>query len=120
METKHLQDFCNALVVSRNLFEQSVLEIDAEIKRLQEQRKLVEQDYNKRNECIYEMFKIAPKEPIVLGKKPEFNIKEFIGEKLSQWKSPVIDAMNARVRYEMKKDHIEMSIFIPFKPKDED
>ncbi len=117
METKHNQDFHDALAVSRDIFEKSVLGIDAEIKRLQEQRKLVEQDYKKRNEGIHEQYNSPTEHSIASRRRQQaFNIKRFIGGKLSEWQSPVIDAENAQVQFEMKEDHIAMSVIIPFKP----
>ncbi len=98
METKHNQDFHDALAVSRDIFEKSVLGIDAEIKRLQEQRKLVEQDYKKRNEGIHEQYNSPTEHSIASRRRQQaFNIKRFIGGKLSEWQSPVIDAENAQV-----------------------
>ena len=116
METKHNQDYHDALAVSRDIFEQSVNGIDAEIKRLQEQRKLVEQDYKKRNEGIHKQYN-SPTEHSIASRRMRqaFNIKRCIGGKLLEWQSPVIDAENAQVQFEMKQDHIAMSVIIPFK-----
>lgn len=116
METKHNQDFHDALAVSRDIFEQSVLGIDAEINRLKEQRKLIEQDYKKRNEGINALYNSPTEHSIASRRRQQaFNIKRFIGGKLSEWQSPVIDAENAQVQFEMKEDHIAMSVIIPFK-----
>ncbi|MDY5075711.1 MAG: hypothetical protein SPE88_02875 [Paludibacteraceae bacterium] len=117
METNKQQEFREALASSRDIFEQSVLGIDAEIKRLQEQRKLVVQDYKKRNEGIHAQFNAPTEHSIACRRKTQaYNLKRSIGGILSQWKSPVIDAQSAQVQFEMKEDHIAMSITIPFKP----
>lgn len=117
METKQDQKFREALAVSRDIFENRVLYIDKEIKRLQEQRKLVVQDYKKRNEGIHAQFNAPTEHSIACRRKQQaYNLKRSIGGILSQWQSPVIDAQTAKVQFEMKEDNIAMSITIPFKP----
>ena len=117
METNHNQDFRECLAVSREIFEKRVSCIDAEILRLQEQRKLLEQDYKERNKRIQEQFNAPTEHSIACRRKQQaYNLKRSIGGILSQWQSPVIDAQSAQVQFEMKQDHIAMTITIPFKP----
>ena len=117
METKHNQEFRECLATSREIFEKSVCGIDAEILRLQEQRKVLEQDYKERNKRIQEQFNAPTEHSIACRRKQQaYNLKRSIGGILSQWQSPVIDAQSAQVQFEMKDDHIAMSITIPFKP----
>ena len=117
METNKQQEFREALAESRDIFEKSASCIDAEILRLQEQRKVLEQDYKERNKRIQEQFNAKTEHSIACRRKQQaYNLKRSIGGILSQWQSPVIDAQNAQVQFEMKEDRIEMSITIPFKP----
>ena len=117
METKHDQRFRECLAVSRDIYEQSVSVIDKEIKRLQEQRKHAEHAYKERNKSIQEQFNAPTEHSIACRRKQQaYNIKRSIGGSLSQWQSTVIDAQSAQVQFEMKQDHIAMTITIPFKP----
>lgn len=117
METKHNQEFRECLATSREIYEKRVSCIDAEILRLQEQRKVLEQDYKERNKRIQEQFNAPTEHSIACRRKQQaYNLKRSIGGILSQWQSPVIDAQSAQVQFEMKEDHIAMSITIPFKP----
>ena len=117
METKQDQKFREALAVSREIFENRVLYIDKEIKRLQEQRKLAKHVFNKQKESLQQLFNAPTEHSIACRRKQQaYNLKRSIGGILSQWQSPVIDAQSAQVQFEMKEDHIAMSITIPFKP----
>ena len=117
METKHEQEFREALAASRDIYEKSASCIDALIKRLQEQRKMLEHAYKERNKRINEQFNAPTEHSIACRRKQQaYNLKRSIGGILSQWQSPVIDAQSAQVQFEMKQDHIAMSITIPFKP----
>ena len=117
METNHNKDFRECLAVSRDIFEKRVSCIDAEIQRLKVQRRLAEQDYKRQKESIHDLFN-APTEHIIACRRKQqaYNLKRSIGGILSQWQSPVIDAQSAQVQFEMKQDHIAMTITIPFKP----
>ncbi len=116
METKHTQDFHDALAVCKDIYEQSVSGLDAEIKRLQEQRKLVKEDYKKRRQAINQEFN-QPTEHSVANRRlvEAHRMRRVVGGKLSEWKSPVIDGAMSKVFFEMKEDHIQMSIEIPYK-----
>ena len=117
METKHDKEFREALAACRDMFENRVLYIDEEIKKLQEQRKLAKQVFNVQKESLQEMFNAPTEHSISCRRKQQaYNLKRAIGGKLSEWQSPVIDAQNAQVQFEMKEDHIAMTITIPFKP----
>lgn len=117
METKQDQKFREALAVSRDIFENRVLYIDKEIKRLQAHRRLAEQEYKERNKRLHKLFNAPTEHSIACRRKQQaYNLKRSIGGILSQWQSPVIDAQSAQVQFEMKEDHIAMSITIPFKP----
>ena len=117
METNHNQEFRDCLAVSREIFEKRVSCIDEEIERLKVQRKQAEQDYKERNRSIQERFNSPTEHSIACRRKQNaYNLKRSIGGILSQWQSPVIDAKSAQVHFEMKEDHISMSITIPFKP----
>lgn len=117
METNKQQDFREALAVSRGAFEYNASKIDEEIKRLQRKLKKVKQDYKERNKRIQEQFNAPTEHSIACRRKQQaYNLKRSIGGILSQWQSPVIDAQSAQVQFEMKQDHIAMSITIPFKP----
>ena len=117
METKHEQEFHEALAASREIYEKSALCLDLEIKRLQRKLKKVKQDYKERNKSIQEQFNSPTEHSIACRRKQQaYNIKRSIGGILSQWQSTVIDAQSAQVQFEMKQDHIAMTITIPFKP----
>ena len=117
METKQDQKLREALAVSRDIYEQSVSVIDKEIKRLQEQRNLAKQVYKKQKERLQQLFNAPTEHSIACRRKQQaYNLKRSIGGILSQWQSPVIDAQSAQVQFEMKQDHIAMTITIPFKP----
>lgn len=117
METNKQQEFRECLAVSREIFEKRVSCIDEEIKRLQAERKLAKQDYKMQKESIHERFNAPTEHSIACRRKQQaYNLKRSIGGILSQWQSPVIDAQNAQVQFEMKDYHIEMYITIPFKP----
>ena len=117
METKHDQEFRECLAVSREIFEKRVSCIDEEIERLKVQRRLAEQDYKMQKQSLQEMFNAPTEHSIACRRKQQaYNLKRSIGGILSQWQSPVIDAQNAQVHFEMKEDHIAMTITIPFKP----
>ena len=117
METKQDQKFREALASSREIYEKSVSVIDADIKQLQEQRKLLERNYKICKESIQKIFNSPTEHSIACRRKQQaYNLKRSIGGILSQWQSPVIDAQTAQVQFEMKQDHIAMTITIPFKP----
>ena len=117
METKQDQKLREALAVSRDIYEQSVSVIDKEIKRLQRKLKKIKQDYKERNKSIHDLFNAPTEHSIACRRKQQaYNLKRSIGGILSQWQSPVIDAQSAQVQFEMKQDHIAMTITIPFKP----
>ena len=117
METNRQQEFREALAASRDIYEKSALCLDLEIKRLQRKLKKVKQDYKERNRSIQEQFNAPTEHSIACRRKQQaYNIKRSIGGILSQWQSPVIDAQTAQVQFEMKQDHIAMTITIPFKP----
>ena len=117
METKQDQKLREALAVSRDIYEQSVYVIDKEIKRLQEQRNLAKQVYKRQKESLHDLFNSPTEHSIACRRKQQaYNLKRSIGGILSQWQSPVIDAQSAQVQFEMKQDHIAMTITIPFKP----
>ena len=117
METKHDQEFRECLAVSREIFEKRVSCIDEEIERLKVQRRLAEQDYKMQKQSLQEMFNAPTEHSIACRRKQQaYNLKRSIGGILTQWQSPVIDAQNAQVHFEMKEDHIAMTITIPFKP----
>ena len=117
METNKQQDFREALAASREIYEKSALCLDLEIKRLQRKLKKVKQDYKERNKSFHELFNSPTEHSIACRRKQQaHNLKRSIGGILSQWQSPVIDAQTAQVQFEMKQDHIDMSITIPFKP----
>ena len=117
METNKQQEFRETLAACRDLFENRVLYIDEEIKKLQEQRKLAKQVYDKQKESLQKIFNAPTEHSIACRRKQQaYNLKRSIGGILSQWQSPVIDAQSAQVQFEMKQDHIAMTITIPFKP----
>ena len=117
METKQDQKLREALAVSRDIYEQSVSVIDKEIKRLQEQRNLAKKVYKRQKASLQNLFNSPTEHSIACRRKQQaYNLKRSIGGILSQWQSPVIDAQSAQVQFEMKQDHIAMSITIPFKP----
>ena len=117
METTHNQEFRECLAVSREIFEKRVSSIDKEIERLKVQRRLAEQDYKRQKESLHDLFNSPTEHSIACRRKQQaYNLKRSIGGILSQWQSPVIDAQSAQVQFEMKQDHIAMTITIPFKP----
>ena len=117
METNKQQEFREALAANREIYEKSALCLDLEIKRLQRKLKKIKQDYKERNRSIHEQFNSPTEHSIACRRKQQaYNLKRSIGGILSQWQSPVIDAQTAQVQFEMKQDHIAMTITIPFKP----
>ena len=117
METQHIQDFHSALAVCKDIYEQSVSGLDAEIKRLQEQRRLVEEDYKKRRQAINQEFNKPTEHSVASRRLAEAHrMRRVLGGKLSEWNCPVLDGALSKVFFEMKEDRIQMSIEIPFKP----
>ena len=117
METKHDQEFCEALAAIREKFEKRTFGIDLEIERLKRKRKNIVQDYKSQKEILQQLFNAPTEHSIACRRKQQaYNLKRSIGGILSQWQSPVIDAQTAQVQFEMKQDHIAMTITIPFKP----
>ena len=117
METNKQQESRDALADIREKFEKRVFGIDLEIERLKRKRKKIEQDYKIQKDTIQLLFYGPTEHSIACRRKQQaHNLKRSIGGILSQWQSPVIDAQSAQVQFEMKKDHIAMSITIPFKP----
>ena len=117
METKQDQKLREALAANREIYEKSALCLDLEIKRLQRKLKKIKHDYKERNKRINEQFNSPTEHSIACRRKQQaYNLKRSIGGILSQWQSPVIDAQSAQVQFEMKQDHIAMTITIPFKP----
>ena len=117
METNQDQKLREALAANREIYEKSALCLDLEIKRLQRKLKKIKQDYKERNKSIQERFNSPTEHSIACRRKQQaYNLKRSIGGILSQWQSPVIDAQSAQVQFEMKQDHIAMTITIPFKP----
>lgn len=117
METNKQQEFREALASSREIYEKNVSVIDAYIEQLQEKRRSAEHAYKMRNNFLQKLFNAPNEHSIACRRKQQaYNLKRSIGGILSQWQSPVIDAQSAQVQFEMKEDHIAMSITIPFNP----
>ena len=117
METNKQQEFREALAAIREKFEKRTFGIDLEIERLKRMRKNIEQHYKMQKESLQQLFNAPTEHSIACRRKQQaYNLKRSIGGILSQWQSPVIDAQSAQVQFEMKEDHIAMSITIPFKP----
>ena len=122
METKH-QEMRDALVCNRDIFNQSAAGIDAEIKRLKEQRHLLYVDYKARKKAIINKYEApTPQSWAKRQRKEAFNIQRAIGGLFNQWKSHVIDPEAVSVRFEQKEDHLEFNFtvgLVPFKDENQ-
>ena len=117
METNKEQEFRDSLAVSRDIYEQSVKGIDEEIKRLQEQKDLLKQDYKARNAELNRKYNSPTPESIRKRRRANaFNIQRLIGGQLNEWKSEVIDGENSHVSFELQENQIVLTVTVPHKP----
>ena len=122
METKH-QEMREALHCNRDIFNQSAAGIDAEIKRLKEQRHNLFMDYKARKKAIITQYESpTPESWAKRQRKEAFSIQRSIGGMFNEWKSNVIDPESVSVRFEQKEDCLEFNFtvgLVPFKNENE-
>ena len=93
-------------------------------KALEEQRSQINakqhqllKEFKKRMGALHNMYYPTTEHSINSHRKCEaYNIKRVLDKTIRQWQSQVIDAQSAQVQFEMKEDHIAMTITVPFKP----
>ena len=106
-----------ALVCNRDIFNQSAAGIDAEIKRLKEQRHLLYVDYKARKKAIINKYEApTPESWSKRQRKEAFNIQRAIGGMFNQWKSHVIDPEAVSVHFEQKDERLEFNFTVGLKP----
>lgn len=111
------QAFREALDVNRDIYNQSVAGIDADIERLKEQRKMIEQDYKTRKKAIIREFNQPTPESIRKRRKAEaYRIQRFIGGNLLDWKSNVLNGETSRVTFELQEEQVVLTVTVPHKP----
>lgn len=111
------QAFREALDVNRDIYNQSVAGIDADIERLKEQRKMIEQDYKTRKKAIIREFNQPTPESIRKRRKAEaYRIQRFIGGNLLDWKSKVLNGETSRVTFELQEEQVVLTVTVPHKP----
>lgn len=111
------QAFREALDVNRDIYNQSVAGIDADIERLKEQRKMIEQDYKTRKKAIIREFNQPTPESIRKRRKAEaYRIQRFIGGNLLDWKSEVLNGETSRVTFELQEEQVVLTVTVPHKP----
>lgn len=126
METRE-QEYHEALVVARDIYRQSMDGLDAEIERLQEsikpqiaalkaQKAQLWLDDRKHRQELKQKYEHPTDHSIANNRKRQaYNIKRFIGGKLSEWRTAWLDMENAGIGFEMKEDCIQFGITIPYK-----
>lgn len=111
------QAFREALDVNRDIYNQSVAGIDADIERLKEQRKMIKQDYKTRKKAIIREFNQPTPESIRKRRKAEaYRIQRFIGGNLLDWKSKVLNGETSRVTFELQEEQVVLTVTVPHKP----
>ena len=111
------QAFREALDVNRDIYNQSVAGIDADIERLKEQRKMIKQDYKTRKKAIIREFNQPTPESIRKRRKAEaYRIQRFICGNLLDWKSKVLNGETSRVTFELQEEQVVLTVTVPHKP----
>ena len=113
------QAFREALDVNRDIFNQSAAGIDAEIKRLKEQRHNLFMDYQTRKKAIIREFNQPTPESWAKRQRADaFQLQRIFGGVFNNFKSSTVDAENVSVHFDITPDAIEFAIrvtLVPFK-----
>ena len=111
------QAFREALDVNRDIFNQSASGIDAEIKRLKEQRHNLFMDYKTRKKAIIREFNQPTPESWARRQRADaFQLQRIFGGVFNNFKSSTVDAENVSVHFELTPDAIEFAIRVPLVP----
>lgn len=105
------QAFREALDVNRDIYNQSVAGIDADIERLKEQRKMIEQDYKTRK-----FNQPTPESWAKRQRADAFQLQRIFGGVFNNFKSSTVDAENVSVHFDLTPDAIEFAIRVPLVP----
>lgn len=121
MENEKQQAFREALNVNHDIFNQSAEGIDAEIKRLKEQRHLLYMDYRKRKNAIVHEFNHTTPESWAKRQRAEaYQLQRIFGGMFNNFRSSTIDCENVSVHFDLTGDAIEFQIRVPLVPFKED
>ena len=111
------QAFREALDVNRDIFNQSAAGIDAEIKRLKEQRHNIFMDYKTRKKAIIREFNQPTPESWAKRQRADaFQLQRIFGGVFNNFKSSTVDAENVSVHFDITPDAIEFAIRVPLVP----
>lgn len=111
------QAFREALDVNRDIYNQSVAGIDAEIERLKEQHKMLEQDYEIRKKAIIREFNRPTPESWAKRQRADaFRLQRIFGGMFNNFKSSTVDVESVSVRFDLTQDAIEFAIRVPLVP----
>ena len=111
------QAFREALDVNRDIYNQSAAGIDAEIKRLKEQRHNLFMDYQTRKKAIIREFNQPTPESWAKRQRADaFQLQRIFGGVFNNFKSSTVDADNVSVHFDLTLDAIEFAIRVPLVP----
>ena len=111
------QAFREALDVNRDIFNKSASGIDAEIKRLKEQRHNIFMDYKTRKKAIIREFNQPTHESWAKRQRADaFQLQRIFGGVFNNFKSSTVDAENVSVHFDITHDAIEFAISVPLVP----
>ena len=121
------QEFAKMMAERRENYRAQQKALEAEWSRINLQKRVLKKEFKEGNKMLNEAFgNSQPTEHSILNhrRRDAYNIKRFIGGKLSEWNTAWLDTAQAGVGFEIKDDCIQFGITIPFKdprkPQDED
>lgn len=112
------QAFREALDVNRDIYNQSVAGIDADIERLKEQRKMIEQDYQTRKKAIIREFNQPTPESWAKRQRADaFQLQRIFGGIFNGFKTGTLDTENVQVSFDMQDDRkqVQFTITVPYR-----
>ena len=116
--TTEQKEYHDALVCNRDIFEQSASGIDAEIKRLKEQRHLLYMDYKTRKAALHRKYNTPTEHSHISNRrKTVFNLQRKFGGIFNGFKTGTLDTENVRVSFDMQDDRkqVQFTITVPYR-----
>ena len=103
----------------REEHEAKMREIQIKEAELQKQKNALKAECKAGNRALNQLCNHPTAKSIAAHRKQNaYNIKRFIGGKLSEWQCPYLNAAESVVGFEIKEDKIVFNVEVPFKHSD--
>ena len=115
METTE-KEYRQVRKVARSVYREAQKALEEQQRQINAKQHQLREEFKKRMGALHDMYNQTTEHSIKNHRMREaYNIKRFIGGKLSEWQSSVIDVENAGIGFEIKEDCIQIGITIPYK-----